>query len=248
MWGVEPKSLHKHLHILGPKQAANFITQHSGLLSQLAEVNDLLGSERQPIISEHHDEICERIQSYGVHKKPEDYLDSFNQFIKEQLNQSAALSVVVNKPRDLTREQLKEIKLLLDGAGYSEVTLQSAVRSQTNQDIAASIIGHIRRAAFGEPLVPLEQRVAQAMQHIYESHNWLPAQRRLLERLAKQLVHEVIIDREFVNNRFAEQGGAKQLDKVLGNQLDTTTVSLSKVEPLSICSFVTFLDFRLIST
>ncbi len=183
-------------------------------------MNELLGSERQPIISEHHDEIRERTQSYGVHQKPEDYLDSFNQFIKEQLNQSAALAVVVKKPRDLTRDQLKEIKLLLDSAGYSEAKLQSAVRNQTNQDIAASIIGHIRRAAFGEPLVPFEQRVAQAMLRIYESHNWLPAQRKWLERLAKQLVHEVIIDREFVNSRFAEQGGAKQLDKVLGNQLD----------------------------
>ncbi|GFD67768.1 type I restriction-modification system endonuclease [Alteromonas sp. KUL106] len=220
LWGVEPKSLHKHLYELGPKQAAAFITKHSGLINQLAEVNELLGSERQPVISEHHDEIKERTQSYGVHQKPEDYLDSFNQFIKEQLNQSAALAVVVNKPRDLTRDQLKEIKLMLDGAGYSEAKLQSAVRNQTNQDIAASIIGHIRRAAFGEPLVPFEQRVAQAMLRIYESHNWLPAQRKWLERLAKQLVHEVIIDREFVNSRFAEQGGAKQLDKVLGNQLD----------------------------
>ena len=155
------------------------------------------------------------------HQKPEDYLDSFNQFIKEQLNQNAALSVVVNKPRDLTREQLKAIKLLLDGAGYTEVKLQSAVRNQTNQDIAASIIGHIRRAAIGEPLMPFEQRVAQAMQRIYQSQNWLPAQRKWLERLAKQLVHEVIIDRDFVNNRFAEQGGAKQLNKLLGNQLDT---------------------------
>lgn len=227
LWGVEPKSLHKYLHELGPKQAAAFITQHSGLLNQLAEVNQLLGSERQPVISEHHDEIRERTQSYGVHQKPEDYLDSFNQFIKEQLNQSAALSVVVNKPRDLTREQLKEIKLLLDGAGYSEAKLQSAVRNQTNQDIAASIIGHIRRAALGEPLVPFEQRVAQAMQRIYQSHNWLPAQRKWLERLAKQLVHEVIIDRDFVNNRFAEQGGAKQLDKVLGNKLDTVLDDLS---------------------
>ena len=221
LWGVEPKSLHKHLHELGPKQAAAFITTHSGLINQLAEVNELLGSERQPVISEDHDEIRERTQSYGVHQKPEDYLDSFNQFIKEQLNQSAALAVVVNKPRDLTRDQLKEIKLMLDGAGYSEAKLQSAVRNQTNQDIAASIIGHIRRAAFGEPLVPFEQRVAQAMLRIYESHNWLPAQRKWLERLAKQLVHEVIIDKEFVNSRFAEQGGAKQLDKVLGNQLDT---------------------------
>lgn len=228
LWGVEPKSLHTHLHQLGPKQAATFINQHSGLLNQLAEVQHLLGSERQLIISEHADEIRERSQSYGAHQKPADYLDSFNQFIKEQLNQNAAMAVVINRPRDLTRAQLKEIKLLLDGAGYSEVKLQSAVRNQTNQDIAASIIGHIRQAAFGEPLVPFETRVAQAMQRIYQSHQWLPAQRKWLERLSKQLVHEVIIDRDFVNTRFGEQGGAKQLDKVLGNQLDNVLEQLGE--------------------
>ncbi|MCP5017558.1 MAG: type I restriction-modification system endonuclease [Ketobacter sp.] len=228
LWGIEPKSLHKHLHDLGPKKASQFITRHSGLLNQLAEVKQLLGSERLPLISNHADEIRERSQSYGEHQKPEDYLDSFNQFIKERLNQSAALAVVVNKPRDLTREQLKDIKLLLDNAGYSEAKLQTAWRNQTNQDIAASIIGHIRRAALGEPLVPFEQRVAQAMQRIYQSHNWLPAQRKWLERLAKQLVHEVIIDREFVNNRFADHGGAKQLNKVLKNQLDDVLHELAE--------------------
>jgi hypothetical protein len=64
-------------------------------------------------------------------------------------------------------------------------------RNQTNKDIAASIIGHIR-------------------------HSWTPAQRKWLDRLAIQLVHEVIIDRDFVNHRFAEDGGAKRMDKVLG--------------------------------
>ncbi|MEZ8819246.1 type I restriction-modification system endonuclease [Vibrio sp. 10N.247.310.23] len=228
MWGVEPKLLHKHLHQLGPKQAAQFVSQQSGLLNQLAEVSLLIGSERKPVISDHKDEIRDRSQSYGVHQRPEDYLDSFNQFIKEQLNQSAALAVVVNKPRDLTREQLKEVRLLLDGAGYSEAKLQSAVRNQTSQDIAASIIGHIRRAAFGEPLVPFEQRVAQAMDRIYTTHQWMPAQRKWLDRLAKQLIHEVIVDREFVNQRFADHGGAKQLDKILVNQLDIVLVELSE--------------------
>lgn len=201
--------------------------QHTGLLNQLAEVSALLGTEYRPIISEHADEIQNRSQSYDNYARPEDYLDSFNQFIKDQLNQSIALAVVVNKPRDLSREQLKEIKLLLDGAGYSEAKLQSAVRNQTNQDIAASIIGHIRRAALGEALIPFEQRVAKAMQSIYSQHNWLPAQRKWLERLAKQLTHEVIIDRDFVNQRFAEHGGAKQLDKVLVNQLDVVLDELS---------------------
>src|SRR5690606_1223722 len=144
-----------------------------------------------------------------------------------QLNQSAALAVVVNKPRDLTREQLKEVKLLLDGAGYSEAKLQSAVRNQTNQDIAASIIGHIRRAALGEPLLPFEQRVAQAMQRLYQQHNFNPNQRKWLERLAKQLVHEVVVDRDFVNNCFANDGGAKRLNAVLDEQLDTVLAELS---------------------
>lgn len=227
LWGVEPKSLHTHLRQLGPKQASEFIKKHSGLINQLSEVNELLGSERQPIISEHEDELREREQTYGPHKRPEDYLDSFNQFIKDQLNKNAALSVVVNKPRDLTREQLKEIKLLLDSAGYNEAKLQTAVRNQTNQDIAASIVGHIRRAAIGEPLIPFEQRVAQAMQRIYQSHQWTPAQRKWLERLGKQLIHEVIIDKAFVNDRFADNGGAKRLDKILGNQLDTVLDELS---------------------
>ncbi|MET4026517.1 type I restriction enzyme R subunit [Marinobacter sp. MBR-99] len=227
-WGVEPRSLHTHLHQLGPRQASEFIKQHSGLLSQLAEVKSLVGSEYMPLISDHEDEIRERIQSYGVHDKPEDYLDSFNEFIKQQLNQSAALTVVVNKPRDLTREQLREVKLLLDNHGYSEARLQSAVRNQTNKDIAASIIGYIRRAALGEPLIPFEQRVAEAMDRILTQHNWTPNQRKWLERLAKQLVHEVIIDREFVNHRFADDGGAKQMDKVLGAQLDTVLDELNE--------------------
>lgn len=227
-WGVEPKSLHQHLHQLGPRQASEFIKQHSGLLNQLAEVKSLVGSEYMPLISDHEDEIRERIQSYGEHDKPEDYLDSFNEFIKQQLNQSAALAVVVNKPRDLTREQLREVKLLLDNHGYSEARLQSAVRNQTNKDIAASTIGYIRRAALGEPLIPFEQRVAEAMDRIYTQHNWTPNQRKWLERLAKQLVHEVIIDREFVNHRFADDGGARQMNKVLGEQLDTVLEELNE--------------------
>ncbi|SDK51826.1 type I restriction-modification system endonuclease [Microbulbifer yueqingensis] len=220
-WGIAPKSLHKHLHDLGPTQAAEFIRQHSGLLQQLTEVKALLGSEKMPLISEHEDEIRERTQSYGAHKRPDDYLDSFNQFIKEQLNQSAALAVVVNRPRDLTREQLKEVKLLLDNHGYSEANLQSAVRNQTNQDIAASIIGHIRRAALGEALVPFEQRVAKAMDRIFTQHNWTVAQRKWLQRLAKQLTHEVVIDRETINQMPAFEGGARRLNKVLNDQLDT---------------------------
>jgi type I restriction enzyme R subunit len=227
-WGVAPARLHRHLHELGPQGAADFIHQHRSLLQQLAEVKQLIGSEYMPIISDHKDQLMAREQSYGEYNKPEDYLQSFNDFIREQINRSAALAVVVNRPKDLTREQLKEIRLLLDEHHFNEAALQTAWRNKTNQDIAASIIGYIRQAALGEALVPFEQRVAGAMQRIHASHNWTPVQRRWLDRLAKQLNFEVVIDHQFVNQRFSSDGGAKKLDNMLGGQLDQVLGELAE--------------------
>ncbi|PZP30129.1 MAG: type I restriction-modification system endonuclease [Roseateles depolymerans] len=222
-WGVPPDKLHQHLHKLGqehgPRAAADYLRHSTRLLTQLAEVKDLIGTSYLPVLSTHSDALVAREQSWGTYKRPEDYLDSFGAFIREQLNQSAALAVVVKRPRDLTREQLKEIRLLLDEHGYSEAKLQAAWRSRSNQDIAASILGHIRRAALGEALLPFEQRVAQALQKIYSQRAWTPVQRKWLERLGRQLTHEVVMDTTFVNRAFEQDGGAKQLNKLLGGEL-----------------------------
>ncbi len=230
-WGVAPKDLHRHLHQLGqeggPRAAADFLRQHTQLLVQIAEVRQLLGTAYLPVISQHADELQERTQSWGSYAKPEDYLESFGDFVRQQVNQSAAMATVVNRPRDLTRAQLKELRLLLDGAGYSEAKLKAAWRNQSNQDIAAGIIAYIRQAALGEALLPFEQRVTQAMQKIYGQRAWTPVQRRWLERLAKQLRHELVIDHDFVNQAFANDGGATQLDRLLGGQLEAVMGELA---------------------
>lgn len=230
-WGVPPQELHRHLHKLGqthgPKSAADYIRQNTQLLVQLAEVKELVGTAYRPILSNAPDVLKERTQSWGTYAKPEDYLDSFGHFVREQLNQSIALSVVVKRPKDLTREQLKEVRMLLDGQGFSEAKLKAAWRSKSNQDIAAGIIGYIRQAALGEALLPFDQRVASAMQRIYAAHSWTQVQRKWLERLAKQLTHELVIDQAFVNTAFASDGGAKQLNKLLGGQLDVVMGELA---------------------
>ncbi|WP_144156023.1 type I restriction-modification system endonuclease [Paraburkholderia sp. BCC1885] len=227
VWGVPPAKLHEHLHSLGPAGAGDFVREHKQLLQQLADVKQLVGSDRMPVISEHKDELVLREQSYGEYGRPEDYLDSFNQFIREQINQSAALSVVVNRPKDLTRAELREVRLLLDQHGFNEAKLKTAWRNQTNQEIAASIVGYIRQAALGEPLVPFDQRVAHAMEGIYKLTNWTTVQRNWLKRLAKQLAHEVVVDTQFVNTAFANDGGAKKLDKTLDGKLDTVLHELA---------------------
>ena len=227
-WGVPPEKLHQHLHSLGPQPAAEFLGQHAGLLNQLAEVRVLMGSAYGPILSGHADELVAREQSWGAYAKPEDYLDSFTRFVREQVNQSVALAVVVNRPKDLTREQLREVRLLLDANGYSEAQLKSAWRDRSQVEIAASIVGYIRQAALGEALLPFDQRVAQAMQRVYGLRTWTPVQRKWLERLAKQLTHEVVIDAAFVNRAFAEQGGQRGLDRQLGGGLTQVMDALAE--------------------
>ncbi|MGN1055346.1 MAG: type I restriction-modification enzyme R subunit C-terminal domain-containing protein, partial [Comamonas sp.] len=224
--------LHQHLHTLakqeGTAAAARFLHERTRLLPQLGQVQQLMGTAYQPIIASHHDELIAREQSWGQYAKPADYLDSFARFVRDNLNQSVALSVVVNRPKDLTREQLREVRLLLDGQGFTEAALQAAWRSQSNQDIAAGIVAHIRQAALGEALLPFEERVNRAMQGIYALHPWLPAQRSWLDRIAKQLKHETVVDHSFLNEAFRQHGGVKQVDKVLDGQLDRVVHTLAE--------------------
>lgn len=225
-WGVPSRDLHRHLRQLGAQDAAAFLRDHTQLLDQLNQIQRL-GSENYPVIAPHADKLLAREQNYGVHEKPEDYLESFHQFIHQQLNQSVALGVVVNRPRDLTREQLREVRLLLDQNGYSEASLSTAWRQQTHQQIAASIVGYIRQAALGEALIPFDQRVGRAMAQIYRQHAWTSVQRRWLERLAQQLVHEVVVDRPVVQRNFEHDGGVARLDKLLDGRLDDVLQSLN---------------------
>jgi hypothetical protein len=67
-----------------------------------------------------------------------------------------------------------------DQRGYNEATLATAWRETTNQAMAASIMGYIRQAAFGDPLVPYDQRVDKALQRILASRSWTTPQRHWL--------------------------------------------------------------------
>ncbi len=225
---VRPEKLHQHLNALGPQQAAQFLNSHKGLLNKLDAISQELGTALHPLISDHADQLMAREQSYGEYNRPQDYLDSFGDFIRHHLNESVALSVVVQRPRDLTREQLREVRLLLDEHGYNEAKLRSAWRNSTQQEIAASIVGYIRSAALGSALIPFSQRVEKAMLKIYALHTWTPVQRKWLDRLAKQLRFEVVIDEAFINRTFANDGGSKVMNQRLNAKLNEVMETLAE--------------------
>ncbi len=174
------------------------------------------------LISHHEDELESYTRGYGNAKKPEDYLNAFRDFIITNMNKVPALAVVCQRPRELTRQTLKELKLVLDEAGFTERNLQVAWKDWKNEDIAADIISFIRRQALGDPLVSHEERIGNAMKRIYAMSTWTAIQRQWLERIEKQLIAQTVLDREdFDRGAFAQYGGFSRLNKIFqGNFQD----------------------------
>ncbi len=180
-------------------------------------------------ISYHEDKAGSVTRGYGSGQKPEDFLDAFTKFVKDNLNTIAALTAVVKRPRDLTRAQLRELALLLAQNYFTEASLQSAWRDAKNVDIAASIIGFIRQAALGDPLIPYEQRVQAAMQRIVASRSWTDPQRQWLRRIGEQFAQEVIVDREAIDRgQFAANGGFNYINRAFNGQLETILGDISE--------------------
>jgi type I restriction enzyme, R subunit len=76
-------------------------------------------------ISEHPDKVISVTADYGETTKPEDFLTSFAQFVQSNINKVAALQAVVQRPRELTRADLKALRVELDRQGFSEARIRS---------------------------------------------------------------------------------------------------------------------------
>jgi type I restriction enzyme R subunit len=172
-------------------------------------------------ISHHPDQVISVTRGYGAVQKPEDFLDGFMAFIKSNVNKLVALNIVVQRPRDLTRAELKALRLELDALGYSDANLRRAWSEARNEDIAASIIGFVRQAAIGDALISFDVRVRSAMQRILSSRPWTEVQRKWLKRIEEQIERELVVDRAAIDEEpFTKDGGFQRLNKIFGGQLE----------------------------
>jgi type I restriction enzyme R subunit len=174
-------------------------------------------------ISEHPDKFVSTTIGYGAAMvRPEDFLSSFAQFIRDNINKVAALQAVVQRPRELTRDTLKAVRMELDRQGFSEAALRNAWKQTKNEDIAASIVGFIRQAAIGDPLVPWADRVKAAMDRIVKRGSWTEPQRKWLERIGKAVTHVGVADRAVLDEEQfgAVTGGFTRLNRLFDGKLD----------------------------
>ncbi len=180
-------------------------------------------------ISDKEDTLLEVTEDYGKTQTPDDYLDEFRRFIKDNENQSIALKTLIHQPGKITRAQIKEILLTLDAANFTEKNLRKAWQMKTHKDIAARIVGYVRKAAMGDALVPFEERVDNAVAVILMQKKWNPAQQDILKEIGTLLKNRLAVDEEAINQSALKKkyGPYKRLNKLFDHQLPDVIESIN---------------------
>jgi len=216
------------LQLSEPAEIEALLTDKPRVVDVLDRKDRTAGGGPKQIISEHDDELIRVEDVFGDNLTPEDYIESFERYIRENMNQLPGLIAATQRPRELTRKALKDIAVSLDENGFSETALRSAYGRTRNADIAAHIIGFIRQAAIGDPLVPYTTRVDNAVAKIEVSRDWTKTQRQWLRRLGRSLKEQPIGDPALLNEgAFAQNGGFDVINLAFNNQLETVLQDLN---------------------
>lgn len=226
--GETPEATLDRLSHSEPGEAADWVKSRPSGFAKILDWDPEGQGGAYMLVSHHEDRVVEVGRGYGAASRPEDFLDNFTSYVRNNVNAIAALTAVVQRPRDLTRAQLRELRLELDRLGYSEANLRRAWHDAKNEDIAASIIGYVRQAALGDPLIPFEERVRGAMKRIYASRPWTDPQRKWLKRIAEQIEREIVVDRDaFDRPPFDEHGGFQRMNKVFDGKLEAVVSDIN---------------------
>lgn len=226
--GMGLRDLARFLKKAGIGEAADYFKTHPVLAPFLDRTTG--GGAYKMVVSEKLDQVREVTRGYGKHgsRPPGDYLEAFKSFVSQNLNRLPALLVVTQRPKELTREDLRQLKLTLDQEGFSEQSIQTAWRDQKNEDIAATIVGYIRKLALGSPLVPYAERVDRAVARLKKAHKFTDPQTKWLDRIAKQVKLETVVDKASLDTgQFKADGGFPRLNKVFDGTLEAVLGELA---------------------
>lgn len=226
--GVAPQNLTTYLQSIGTKKAAVFFKNRKNFIQDIQAINQQLDSSRYQIISDSPDQLTQRLLCYGNYSSPKELLDACKAFITEQRQHSKSLNKSIEKPNQVTRFELKEIKLLLGHAGFTELNLQIAWRNINHRVVNAGLIGFIRHISLGEPLISFEYRVNKTLQEVQAMNTWTPIQRQWLDRIAEHFIEQEILDKKQLNNELKQRynSSIEKLDTLLNNQLNSVISAL----------------------
>lgn len=224
--GQDPTQFIETVQKMTTLKAQEYVLENKRLFELLSEGGYNPG--RAAVVSFKEDKLLYHTRGYGNAQKPQDYLEEFKRFVEDNKDKIAALNIVCTRPKELTRETLKSLKLELDRNRFTEVQLNSAWRELRNEDITADIITFIRRLSLGSPLISHEQRIKNAVNKLKQNHHFSKMELDWLGRVEKHLLHESVLAVDtFETGAFKSKGGYKVINKIFGNKLEEIIAELN---------------------
>ena len=226
--GMDPTQFIQQLQTETSQQARDRILSQRALFELLGETRANGG--RPIVISDTPDELVSHTRGYGSGSRPEDYLDAFADYVKTHINEIAALNIVCTRPKELTREGLKDLRLTLDREGFTTQQLNTAISELTNEEMAADIISLIRRYAIGSTLISHEARIRRAVDKLKKAHRFTAIEQKWISRMEKYLMEESVLNVGVFDedSRFKNEGGFKKIDRIFQNKLESIVLELNE--------------------
>lgn len=155
---------------------------------------------------------------------PQDYLQEFERFVKQNPEQIEALEILLNRPQNFDPGQLKSLRaaLAVNPGSLVDKFTEKNLRRAYNKELA-DIISIIRHAATGSELLTAKQRVQKAMMKIKSDLAFSDEQEKWLELIGRHLTENLLMEKEDVDYLpiFAREGMSwDKLDRVFGGKLE----------------------------
>jgi len=226
--GKTPAQVIEEIRGQKPQEAKKRLTAYADAIRWMQKAQYAI---KPVVLSWHDDELTGHTRGFGENKeRPEDYLDAFADYVKTNRNEIAALNIVCTRPRDLTRESLKNLRLALDREGFTVQKLNTAISEMKNEEIVADIITLIRRYAIGAELIGHEAKIRRAVDRLRKAHKFSKLELNWLERMEQYLMNESVLNIDVFDEdgRFREKGGFEKINKVFQGELKNIVLEINE--------------------
>ena len=227
--GLTVEGFIQKIESLPAAEARNTLLMEASLLEMLDDKHGHGGYTK--VISDKQDKFLIRERGFGKNEqRPEDYLEAFEDFVKNNVNEIAALNIICTRPKELTRETLKSLRMALAQNGFTTQQLNTAVSEITSEEITADIISLVRRYAIGSPLVSHQARIRSAVDKLKKAHNFSRVELNWLSRIESYLLNESVMNVKVFDEdeRFKTNGGYKRLNQIFRNNLEGIITELNE--------------------
>ena len=222
---IEDGDLRKYTNDLSENLKENF-TEAMALLRNKKFQDLLINYPRAKHVFykgyEIQDEVVSETMFDNHYTKPEDYLDSFEKFVKDNEDKIEAIKILTSKPKGWNLKALEELTKQLNGKNYPLKKLQRAHQLVYHKELA-DLISMVKHAANEkETILNAEERVNKAFERILEGKSFSEEQNKWLEFIKNHMISKLTLEMNDFNESFifSDHGGLGKVKKVFGNELE----------------------------